>query len=95
MALSAFILADNIGRKKNTAVGFQRQKEEVGSPPKDLMKLLFNPYKNVGVYAENVWKTIFPIANEKKEGFSNACFCEVRVCAFVAQAVCMKNNFFS
>ena len=58
------------------------------------MKLLFNPYKNVGVYAENVWKTIFPIANEKKEGFSNACFCEVRVCAFVNQAVRMKNNFF-
>ena len=36
------------------------------SPPKDSMKLLFNPYKNVGVYAENVWKTIFPIANEKR-----------------------------
>ena len=52
--------------EKNTAVGFQRQKEEVGSPPKDLMKLLFNPYKIVGVYVENVCKTIFPIADEKK-----------------------------
>ena len=30
------------------------------------MKLLFNPYKNVGVYVENVWNTIFTIANEKK-----------------------------
>ena len=55
------------------------------------MKLLFNPYKNVGVYVENVWNTIFPLANEKKgEGFSDACFCDVRVCAFDAQAVHMK-----
>ena len=30
------------------------------------MKLLFNTYKNVGVYVENVWKIIIPIANEKK-----------------------------
>ena len=59
LSISAFMLEDNIGREKNAAVGFQRQKEEVGSPPKDLMKLLFNPYKNVGVYLENVCKTFF------------------------------------
>ena len=54
------------------------------------MKLPFNPYKNIGVYVEKVWKTISPIAKEKK-GFLDACFCEVSVCAFDAQAVCMKN----
>ena len=30
------------------------------------MKLLFNPYKNIGVYVENVHKIIFAIANKKK-----------------------------
>ena len=53
---------------KNTVVGFQRQKEEVRSPPKYSMKFLFNPYKNVGVYVENVNRTflLLPIFNEKK-----------------------------
>ena len=50
--------------KLRTVAGFHRQKEEIRSPPKDSMKLLFNPDKNVGVYVENVWKTIIPIANE-------------------------------
>ena len=53
------MLEDNIGREENAAVGFLRQKEEVKSSPKDLMKLLFNPNKNVGVYVENVCKTFF------------------------------------
>ena len=52
--------------EKITAAGFHRQNDEVRYLPKDSMKLLFNPYKNVGVYVENVWNTIFPIANEKK-----------------------------
>ena len=51
--------------KRNTEVGFQRQKEQVRCPPKDQMKLLFNPNKNVGVYVENMRKTIFPKVNEK------------------------------
>ena len=39
------------------------------------MKLLFNSYKNIGVYVENVHKIIFAIANEKKsEGISDAFF---------------------
>ena len=64
---------------KNTVVGFQRQKEEVRSPPKYSMKFLFNPYKNVGVYVENVRKTIFPIVNEKKGN-------DFQMCAFVRSA---------
>ena len=65
--------------KRNTEVGFQRQKEEVRCPPKDLMKLLFNPNKNVGVYVENMRKTIFPKVNEKTGKrcvfLSGHCFC--------------------
>ena len=45
--------------KRNTAVGFQNQKEEVRSPPKDSMKLLFNPNKNIVVYVENMCNTIY------------------------------------
>ena len=62
--LSSFISEGNMGR-----INYSRwiSKTKRGrSPPKDSLKLLFNPYKNVGVYAENVWKTIFPIANEKR-----------------------------
>ena len=42
-----------------------------GGPPEDLMKLLFNPYKNVGVYLENMRRTFFlQIFNEKRERLS-------------------------
>ena len=52
-----------------TAAGFHRQKEEVRSPPKDSMKLLFNPYQMFGVDVEKVWKTSIPKANKKGKGF--------------------------
>ena len=59
LALSAFMLADNIGRKKIQLLDFKDRRREIESLPKDLMKLLFNPYKNVGVYVENVHRTFF------------------------------------
>ena len=64
----------------NTAVGFQRQKEGVGYLPKDLMKLLFNPYKNVGVYVENVHRTFFFFQYSMKKGN------DFQMCAYVRSA---------
>ena len=64
LALSEFLLED--WTKRNTEVGFQRQKEEVRCPPKDLMKILFNPNKNVDVYVENMRKTISPQSMKKR-----------------------------
>ena len=66
--------------KRNTEVGFQRQKEEVRCPPKDLMKLLFNPYKNVGVYVENVHRTFFFFQYSVKKGN------DFQMCTFVRSA---------
>ena len=54
LALSAFMLEDDIGRKEIQQLDFKDR------------KLLFNPNKNVGVYVENMRKIIFPIVNEKR-----------------------------
>ena len=66
--------------KRNTEVGFQRQKEEVRCPAKDLMKLLFNHYTNVGVYMENVRRTCFFFQYSMKKGN------DFHVCAYVRSA---------